>query len=164
LFLISFLTLFITGCSISTLNVIHDNNNKSTTIDMGDEKTFTIQNSKMTTQNNASNSIYTSGVSSEIYTSDSVCSDILFQKLPRLEGNHYYSTFSKADVYNIYKDSSCSTDKIAKLEFHDCKKKFAITYEDSNEEGFRVEKRYLFIKDKECFNKIKNVFVEKQAK
>lgn len=162
---ISTVLLFIVGCSKSTLDLTHNVNTKITTLDIGDDKKYQINDSKRLVNKSRAASFNRASSSKEIYNSQGICSSFMFVKLPPLGRNMYYNSFAKADVYKMHKGKTCNTEEIDGLEFHSCENKYAITYEDvSPDEGYLYEKRYLYMNSKKCFDDIKKTIKLKKVK
>lgn len=145
----------ITGCSVANLDSTYDKNKQTTYIQLGTDKTYIIPNSKKIVKRNSHKSLYVANSSIDVFTADGICSNFLIRKAPPLEGDAYYTTQAKSDVYKSFGKTNCTTQEINGLEFHDCKYKYAITYDRQDNDGFLTEKRYLYIQNEQCFEDIK---------
>jgi len=156
------LSLIISGCSVTTLDIVHNSKTKTTIVNIGNEKKYQIDNSELVGLKDGAETPYSGGYEIERYLSEGVCNNILFQKLPPLQGKSYYGSFAKEDIYKQFKGYNCSTEVVDGLEFHDCESRYAVIYEDYRiKDGFLSEKKYLYTDSKECFNNLKLTALKK---
>ncbi len=158
---IGLVALLLSGCSRSTLELKHDSKQKVTTVKLGENKTYQLNNSRKESKIKGHKSLSRNLSQEEVYTSKDVCNKLHFTTFPPLDRNQFYLTTAKKDVYKRFNYFICTTQSVSGLDFHDCEAKYVITYERYNPEGHRTEKRYLTTDDKKCFEKLKKVALSK---
>ncbi len=145
------------GCTTSFLKLNHSKENKITTLSFG-EKTYVLVNSQELRKDNTSGNFLTHkarmGTQSFI-SEDEDCKQLQYRETENLaNSNRYYNTSSKEDIYRQNRNN-CTTERINRVDFHDCDYKNAITHDISGQHGIS-QKKYILIDNKQCFYKLRN--------
>lgn len=160
------LTIFIlliifSGCSNSKFNVNYNEKNHTTSI-LLDDKVYILKDAneikerygKLVSIPKKANSSFVSYSSN-----DEDCKVIQYRVFPDLTAKKaFYLTSVDDDIKRYYKN--CSFETINNIKFYKCKGLRIITKDKYGIHGI-VQKKYIYIENEKCFNKLKNLLKHK---
>lgn len=147
----------LSGCATSFLSLEHNKETRTTIINFAD-KSYVLTDSEELRKDKSSGNILLNNaqVATQSYISnDEDCKNIQYRETQNLDNSRrYYNTSSKEDTYRN-NGNNCTTEKINRVEFHECEYRNVITRDINGQYGIS-QKKYIIIKNKQCFYKLRD--------